>query len=342
MTRTGRPTIVDIAELAGVSTGAVSYALNGRPGVSDDTRARILEIARDIGWRPNIAARALSVSRAHAVGMIITRSAATLGLEPFFMRFLAGVEAELSAHHHALLLQVAEDHAAAIEATRLWWAERRIDGVIVTDLWHSDSRLAVLEQLQVPAVLVGRPQPGTALPSVWSDDASAVTQVVDYLVALGHERIARVSGLPDLDHTQVRSAAFAAAMQRHGLPDPEIMVTDYSWEQGARATRTLLTRKVRPTAITFDNDIMAVSALGVAREMGICVPEQLSLVAGDDSQLCAMVHPPLTALSRDIPAYGVRAARTLLDLIETGAAASFQDATAHLVPRGSTAAPDHR
>ena len=216
MRRAGRPTIIDIAELAGVSTGAVSYALNGRPGVSSETRARILQIAQDIGWRPNIAARALSVSRAHAVGMIITRSAATLGLEPFFMRFLAGVEAELSANHHALVLQVAEDHAAAIEATRLWWAERRIDGVIVTDLWHSDSRLGVLEELQVPAVLVGRPQRGTSLPCVWSDDAAAVTLVVDYLVALGHKRIARVSGLPDLDHTQLRSAAFASAMKRHG------------------------------------------------------------------------------------------------------------------------------
>ena len=84
---------------------------------------------------------------------------------------------------------------------------------------------------------------------------------------------------------------------------------------------------------------MAVSALGVAREMGISVPGQLSLVAGDDSQLCAMVHPAITALSRDISAYGVHAARTLLNLIEKGTAPSFQDATAHLVPRGSTAAP---
>ena len=125
-----RPTIADIARRAGVSTGAVSYALNGQPGVSTATRQRILAIANEVGWRPNIAARALSVSRAHAVGLILSRPARVIGVEPFFMQFIAGLEAELSTRRTALLLQVVEDHAAAIEATRQWWAERRIDGVL--------------------------------------------------------------------------------------------------------------------------------------------------------------------------------------------------------------------
>ena len=152
-----RPTIDNIAKRAGVSTGAVSYALNGLPGVSEDTRKRILEIADEIGWRPNIAARSLSVSRAHAVGMVIARPADTLGVEPFFMRFIAGLEIELSASRSALLLQVVENHDAAIDGPAKWWAERRIDGVVVTDLWHDDQRLPVLAELGIPAVLVGRP-----------------------------------------------------------------------------------------------------------------------------------------------------------------------------------------
>ena len=337
MTRVVRPTIVDIAKRANVSTGAVSYALNGLPGVSSQTRQRILSIAEEIGWRPSSAARSLSVSRAHAVGMILARTPETWGVEPFFMRFMAGLEAELSTHGTALMLQVVHDHRGAVEATRRWWAERRIDGLVVTDLWETDIRVPVIEELGVPAVLVGRPRPGSALPSVWSDDAVAVTSVVDYLVALGHRRIVRVAGLPDLEHTQIRSRAFTTAMTQHGLTDPEVIITDYSWEDGARATRALLTRPTRPTAIAFDNDIMAVAGLGVAREMGIAVPEQLSLVAGDDSQLCAMLHPALTSLSRDISAYGVHTARTLLDLIEGKKPSSYQDITAHLVVRASTA-----
>src|SRR5689334_24665510 len=98
-TRVKRPTIADIARRAGVSTGAVSYALNGQPGVSPATRQRILAIADEIGWRPSHAARALSASRAHAVGLVIARPARWLGVEPFFMQFLAGLEAELSGRH---------------------------------------------------------------------------------------------------------------------------------------------------------------------------------------------------------------------------------------------------
>ncbi|GAA3290862.1 LacI family DNA-binding transcriptional regulator [Dactylosporangium vinaceum] len=333
-----RPTIASIAARAGVSIGAVSYALNGRPGVSPQTRRRIIDIANDLGWRPSVAARSMVGSRAHSVGLILARPADTLGAEPFFMRFIAGLERELSARRIALLLQIVEDHAAAIEAMRLWWAERRVDGMVVTDLWDRDERLAVIAELGLPAVAAGR-VPGGDLPSVSTDDEAAVAAVVDYLVALGHRRIARVAGLPVLNHTRVRIAAFTGAMREHGLPARDILTTDYTWEEGARATRTLLSRRTRPTAIIFDNDLMAVAALNVAQEMGVAVPGELSIVAGDDSQLCALVHPALTALAWDIQAYGAHTARALLQRIDDGHAPSRREQPATLVVRGSTAAP---
>ena len=332
-----RPTIADIAGLAGVSSGAVSYALNGRPGVSSETRKRILAVADEIGWRPNAAARALSVSRAHAVGWVIARAVPTWGVEPFYMQLISGMEAELSAARTALVLQVVEDHDAAIEAIRQWWAERRIDGVILTDIWSKDARVQVLDELGIPAVLIGRPVPGSALPGVWSDESIAVAAVVDYLVALGHRRIARVSGLEELEHTQRRTEAFLAAVARHGLPTPHVLVTDYSRDQGAQATRSLLTRTDRPTAITFDNDVMAVAAVGVAKEFGLSVPDDLSIVAGDDSELCVLISPSLTALSRDVVAYAGHAARVLLQAVDGSGPSSFQDASPQLVVRASTA-----
>jgi DNA-binding LacI/PurR family transcriptional regulator len=337
-----RPTIAEIAARAGVSIGAVSYALNGRPGVSAQTRKRIMDIANEIGWRPSLAARSLSGSRAHAVGLVIARPADTLGVEPFFMRFIAGLERELSGRRTALLLQVVEDHRAAIEAMRLCWAERRIDGMVVTDLWTDDARIPVLEELQMPAVLVGRPRTDTSLPAVWTDDTTAVGETVDYLVALGHRRIARVAGLPALDHTQVRIAAFRRATLAHGLGESQVVETDYTWEEGARTTRALLSRRDRPTAIMFDNDVMAVAALNVAQEMGVAVPAELSIVAGDDSQLCVLVRPALSALAWDIQAYGVHTARVLLDMIDGRASDSYQENAARLVVRASTAAPPAR
>jgi DNA-binding LacI/PurR family transcriptional regulator len=335
-----RPTISDIAERAGVSTGSVSYALTGRGRVSDATRARILQVADEMGWRPSAAARGLAASRAQAVGLVLARPASTLGVEPFFMKFIAGLEGELSARRVALLLQLVEDHDAALEAVRTWWAEQRIDGLIVTDLWTEDARLPILEKLQVPAVLVGQPRPGTPLPAVWSDDAAAVTETFEYLVGLGHRRIARVAGHSVFEHTRVRTQAFQAEARRHQLTCAPVLETDYSFDAGAAATEQLLSAppERRPTAIVFDNDVMALAGIATARKLDVAVPQELSIVAGDDSQLCEMVFPPLTALSRDIADYGAASARTLLALIEGGTPDPVQTATARLVVRGSTAA----
>jgi DNA-binding LacI/PurR family transcriptional regulator len=334
-----RPTIADIADAAGVSKGAVSYALNGQPGVSDATRRRILAIAEQVGWKPNSAARALSGASAGAVGLALCRPARVLGVEPFFMELISGIEAELSARSYALTLQVVADHDAEISVYQRWWGERRVDGVLVCDLRVDDPRLPALQNLALPAVVIAGPGDFGGLPSVWSDDAAAVAEAVEYLAALGHRHIARVSGMPDLLHSVIRSDAFVAVCARLGIQQVLTVPADYTTEAGSRATRRLLSAADRPTAIIYDNDIMAVAGLSVAQEMGLSVPADLSIVAWDDSLLCRVVHPSLTALSRDIPAYGTHAAQQLLELLANGVVSTRQDPTAHLVPRGSTARP---
>src|SRR5689334_5762179 len=136
-----RTTIADIARAAGVSKGAVSYALNGRPGVSDATRRRILKIAAEVGWHPSSAARALSDGRAGVLGLVVDRPARTLGIESFFMQLISGIEATLSASSVGLLLQVTEDQANEMDAYRRWWGQRRVDGVIIVDLRQDDPRI---------------------------------------------------------------------------------------------------------------------------------------------------------------------------------------------------------
>ena len=180
--RTSRVTIRDIAERAGVSKGAVSYALNGRPGVSDDTRGRIISIADELGWYPNRAARALSASRADACGLVLARPARTLALEPFFMEFIAGVEVELSSRSVALTLQLVEDPRQEIEVYRRWWGEHRVDGVLMLDLRVDDPRIDELVRLGLPAVVVGGPLENRALPAVFHDEATVVVDAVQYLV----------------------------------------------------------------------------------------------------------------------------------------------------------------
>jgi DNA-binding LacI/PurR family transcriptional regulator len=334
-----RPTIADIAQRAGVSKGAVSYALNGQPGVSDATRQRIVAIAREIGFSPNNAARTLSGATARAVGLTLCRPARILGIEPFFMGLISGFEAELAARGFALTLQLVADPETEVEVYRRWWSEQRVDGVFVTDLRDDDIRIPVLQELQLPAVVIGGPGDTGSVAQIWSDDAGAVTEAVRYLVALGHHRIARVGGPPALLHTQTRTRAFDAVCAALGLESAGTMPSDYTGEEGGRATRRLLTRADRPTAIIYDNDVMAVAGLAVAQGMGLRVPDELSIVAWDDSPLCSLVHPPLTALSRDISEYGAHAARQLFAAIDGAQVGNVQAGTARLTPRGSTAPP---
>lgn len=334
-----RPTIADIARRAGVSKVAVSYALNDRPGVSEARRAAIKAIAEEIGWRPNSAARALSRSRAHSVGLTLCRPARILGVEPFFMELISGIEAELSDRSYALMLQVARTPEEEIEVYRRWAGEGRVDGVILVDLRFADPRVTALEALGLPAVVVGHPSESGSLTPVWSDDAAPVRETVEYLAALGHRRVARVAGLPELVHTVLRDRAFTAACAELGLDPPAIMHTDYTGEEGARATRRLVAAPARPTAIVYDNDIMAVAGMSAAQELRLDVPGDLSVVAWDDSPLSRIVRPALSALTRDIPAYGGHAARTLLALVAGQETGGVEDRAARLVPRGSTAPP---
>jgi DNA-binding LacI/PurR family transcriptional regulator len=336
---TKRATIAEIAKRAGVSKGAVSYALNGQPGVSESTRRRVIELAAEMGWHPNSAARALSAARAGALGLVLARPASMLGVEPFMMKLISGMETTLATRSIALLLQVVPDHDAEVAAYRRWWAERRVDGIFLVNLRVDDKRVPVLEELGLPAVVIGGPGHHGSLPGVWSDDASAMAMVVEYLAALGHRRIARVAGPPGLLHTELRGRAFDEVAARLELESAVTLITDYSPEQGAQVTRRLLSAATRPTAILYDNDVMAVAGTSVAHEMAVDVPQDLSIVAWDDSVLCEIVHPALTALKRDIVAYGTHAAERLLELLGGAAVPDLEDAMPRLVARGSTARP---
>lgn len=338
-----RPTIADIAERAGVSAGAVSYALNGRPGVSEETRDRVLEVARQVGWTPNNAARALTGVGVATVGMVITRAASVLGAEPFFMSFIAGIEEVLAEKDFALLLQVSPHPEQELDTYQRWWSGRRVDGVFVVDLRVDDPRLARLSELGLPAVVVGDPEHAGALPSVWSDDAAAVWEATAHLAALGHRRIAHVSGPEHLVHTGVRAAAFRESGRRHGVEVVQ-RSTDYSLEAGTAAAASLLGGADAPTALVFDNDLMAVSAVHIAHEMGLEVPGDVSILAWDDSPLCRLTSPPLSAMSRDVAAYGSAAARLLLATIAGERVEPVRSSVPHLVDRGSLgpARPGHR
>lgn len=332
------PTITDIAKRAGVTKGTVSFALNGQPGVSAATRQRILAIAAEVGFKPNSAARALSDGKAGAVGLVIDRPARTLGIEPYFMQLLSGIQAELIASHVTLLFTLAEDQADEIEMYRTWSAQRKADGVILVDLQVGDRRVEVLRELGMPAVAVGTPRGSGGLPAVWQDDLAAMRIAIGHLGGLGHRRVARIGGFPRYWHSRLRAQAFdevTAAAGLEGLP----VTSDYTAEHGADATRELLRRPAPPTAIVYDNDVMALAGVAVARRAGLDVPGDLSVVAWDDSALCELEHPAVTAMRRDTAAAGAEAARRLRLLVGGADVGDYAEPAPQLMIRDSTAPP---
>ncbi|MET7799149.1 LacI family DNA-binding transcriptional regulator [Streptomyces decoyicus] len=359
-----RPTIKDIARRAGVSESAVSFALNDRPGVSRDTRARVRRVAEELGWQANSAARALSGERAGAMGLVLARPAQTLGVESFFLQLVSGIQEVLSARKIALLFQVVEDLDAECALYRRWWGERRVDGVLVVDPRTEDPRPELLSSLGLPAVVVGGPAtrepdvsaPGTSGPAasvpagapprpllstVWADDSKAMARVLDHLYGLGHRRIVHIAGLPGLAHTERRIRSLRTEADLRGLDHRHVhsVTTDYSDAEGAEATRRLLDAAQPPTAIIYDNDVMAVAGASVAAGRGIAVPGALSIVAWDDSALCRVTHPRLTALVRDTPGFGRLAAQELLAVLDGGPLRTVQGELPHLEARESTGAP---
>jgi DNA-binding LacI/PurR family transcriptional regulator len=334
-----RITIKEIARRAGVSKGAVSYALNNQPGVSEATRARVLKVAEELEWVPNRAARQLSAARSETFGLVLARTAKTLSEESFYMGFVGGVESVLSEKSYALALQVVPSLDEEMATYRKWAAERRVDGVLVVDLRVDDPRIPLLRKLDLPAVLVGDPAMADGMTCVWTDGTTAMEAAVGHVAKLGHREIARVAGPPEHGHVWIRDQAFAAASHRLGL-DARVVHTDFSGEAGAAATRELMANDSRPTAIIYDNDLMAVAGLSVVNGLGLKSPDDVTMVAWDDSTLCRLTHPTLTAMSHNIVAYGAEVTQRLFDLLDGALPAAHLYSTPALVVRESSGPPN--
>ncbi|MCW8096993.1 LacI family transcriptional regulator [Streptomyces tauricus] len=338
-----RPTMKDIAQRAGVSESAVSFALNDRPGVSEITRDRVRRVAEQLGWRPSTAARQLSGEGTATVGLVLARPADTLGVDSFFLQLISGIQEVLAERHLGLLFQVVEDVDDECAVYRRWWAEHRVDGVLVVDPRTDDARPDLLDELGLPAVVIGGApdarHPG--LSTVWADDAGAMASVVGRLYELGHRRIVHIAGLPGLAHTERRIRTLRAEAERRGLAEVCSVTTDYSDAEGAAVTRRVLEGGVLgggspPTALVYDNDVMAVAGVAAATELGFAVPGDVSVVAWEDSALCRMVKPWLSALSRDTVAFGRTAAVELTSLLDGGPARAVGVPVPGLIERDST------
>jgi DNA-binding LacI/PurR family transcriptional regulator len=330
-----RPTIADIAQRAGVTKAAVSFALNGQPGVSAATRARVLAIAGEIGYQPSSAARALTAGKAGAFGLVTGRPAGGLGIEPSLLQLVAGIQAELARDQVSLLFTMADDTEAETGLYRQWWAQGRVDGVFVTGLRLDDRRLPVIGELRLPAVVIGPPAGAGPLPALWPDERAAAAVVAAHLAGQGYRRVARLGGAAGYWDSQLRREAFDAAAAAAGLTSFSVTAGS-SVEQAAQAAAGVLSVAEAPVAVFCDTGILAVAALGAAQRLGLRVPGDVAIVSGQDSAACELTHPPLTALRADAAVVGAAAARMLTELAAGGHPGSLVAGEPALQVRAST------
>ncbi len=285
-----------------------------------------------------IAAPGSAVERLRAgtpVGLALVRDAEVVGAEPFFHEFIAGVERVLVPRGVSVLLQVVATVPQASERIRAWAAQGQVQGMILIDLLPGDERVALVAELGLPTVVIGDPVTAGELPAVWTQDEVAMRDVVAALVELGHRHLGHVAGPAQMAHTIIRRRTFETVAAEFGVRTT-MFDGDYSEAAGVRAVATLAGLDERPTALVFDNDVMALGALHEANRLGLAVPAEISLVAWDDSALCQLAVPPLSAVSHDVQALGELAGGALADALVGAPAGVIRAAPARLVIRGST------
>jgi LacI family transcriptional regulator len=267
-------TIARVAEEAGVGVGTVSRVLNGSPAVSDGTRRRVLQAIATLDYQPSPAARALSTGRTNAIGVV-----APFFTQPSVIERLRGVSHTLASEGYQLILHDVERPDLRRELFRSLAARGRIDGLLAISLAPTDREARRLQRAGVPIVLLDRDH--DELPCITIDDVEGGRMAAEFLLGLGHTRIAFLgdeeANLFGFDSSTHRRQGFEAAMAAAGVtPPPEwVLRRPHGREEARAAAAEMLGQDVRPTAVFASSDVQAIGVLEAAHDAGLPVPDQL-------------------------------------------------------------------
>ncbi len=305
----------ELADQLGVSTATVSRALNDKPGVSTETRRRVVSAAQEMGYRPNAAARALSTATTRTVVFAVHRRQFPLAADPFYPGIMRGLEETLSVEHFGVMLLTLSDEDIQAGPTSLAvLQEGRVDALVAAGPDIPPQFILAAASSSLPVVLVDNALRETAIPAVTSDDSGGCRAATCHLVDVhGHTSIALLRGTPGWVSSDERAAGYCEAMDVAGLEPRVVSVEGTTVETGAEALTEVLKNWPDVTAVVAVNDAMAIGAIRRARELGRHVPEGLAIVGFDDISWAALSDPPLTTVRVPIVQIGRRAGRVLLD-----------------------------
>jgi LacI family transcriptional regulator len=304
------PTIQDVARESGVSPSTVSNVLNRRwTQTSKETRDRILEVARRLNYQPNAMAAALRRRSTRTIGLIVTSV-----LNPFYTAVVRGAQDEARRHGYITVLGNTDDDPEQEREMLNTFRAQQVDGIMVVTTGGCHDTIQQVSELGVPIVMVDRGDPGLDLDTVGVDNTQAAENAVNYLIGLGHRRIAVVGGLTSGVPTRAhRLQGYLKALAAANIPAPEsyreILAT--SVENGTAAASRLLDLPEPPTAIVAMNTFMAIGAIKEIQRRGLAMPDDVSFLMFDDPEWAALHTPGITTVSQPIQEIGARAFQLL-------------------------------
>ncbi len=332
MRPSGRVTIGDVARTAGVSVATVSKVINDRYGVAPETSARVHQVITDLGYESSIVARSLRSRRTNVIGILVAE------FEPFSTELLKGISEAVEGTGYELLAY----SGGMGRNDRVGWEQRYlsrlagtlIDGAVLV------TPTVVNPRNTIPVVAVDPHTGPSGPPTVDSDNLAGARAATEHLVGLGHRRIGFLGGRPDLESARLREKGYREALEDAGIPvDPDLMrVGGYRPETTDSPAHELLTLPDRPTAIFAANDLSAIRTMQVARDLGLRVPDDVSVVGFDNVPESALTEPPLTTVSQPIHTMGAEALRMVIDLVQGTPRDAHLRLPTTLVVRGTTRA----
>lgn len=328
--------LVDVARAAGVHPSTVSRVLHDsdRAAVRPETRERILAVARDLRYRPNVLARGLKTAATATFGMLVPSLR-----NPVYAEIVRGAVNEAARRGYVMVL--AEDDSAVTEQA---WdrlvEEGRIDGIIVASAAPGNPILQLVSGSRVPYVFVNRRVPGSGR-NVYMREGDAGRLAAEHLIGLGHIALAQVAGPLGLDTASRRAAGFADAVVSAGLQLPALVEAPFEERGAFEAMGRLVQSRARPTGVYVSNLNQAIGALACVRRSGLRVPGDLSLITYDDDPLAEFLEVPLTAIRMPLGELGAASISALADQIDGQPARDVEVTTApELVLRSSTSPPE--
>ena len=317
----------DISKACGVSVATVSKALNNHSDIGEETKLHIKQVAREMGYSPNLSARALKTNKTYGIGVLFVDEANSGLTHDYFASVLDSFKRMSEKYGYDITFingsKNRKDRMTYLEHSRC----RGFDGIAIACIDFDDPEVVELIQSDIPIITIDHPFENRI--AINSDNANGMRELVEYIYQQGHRKIAYIHGAPS-DVTSRRMKSFFEVTKRFGLTIPEEYIQEAPYrdtDMSYRTTKELMALKEPPTCILYPDDFAAIGGMNAIQELGLRIPEDVSVAGYDGIPLAKHLQPRLTTVQQDTVQIGVVAARELISLIERPKSTNIEQIT---------------